>query len=114
MKVRRVAPSAGSWARKLTRQSVADMFEGMDGINVTVPEALHEFVQVRVVEGGYGSVNEYIGELIRADQKQHALAVLGTEILKGAHSGPSVPMTDSEWDDIRREVRQRFQARQSG
>ena len=86
----------------------------MEGISVTVPEALHEFVQARVVEGGYGSVGEYVGELIRADRKQHALTILGAEVLKGACSGPSVPMTDEDWREIRNEVRQRFDARKTG
>ncbi len=76
----------------------------MEGINVTVPEALHEFVQARVVEGGYLNVGEYVGELIRADQKQHALTVLGAEILRSAGNGPSVQMTDADWNDIRSEV----------
>jgi antitoxin ParD1/3/4 len=86
----------------------------MEGINVTVPEALQEFVQARVVEGGYLSVGEYVGELIRADQKQHALTVLGAEILRSAGSDPAVPMTDADWNDIRREVRQRFESRKTG
>jgi len=86
----------------------------MEGIHVTVPEALHEFVQARVVEGGYRSVGEYVGELIRADQKQHALTVLGAEILRSAGNGPSVQMTDANWNDIRSEVRQRFESRKTG
>jgi len=81
---------------------------------INLDEVLQEFVQARVTQGGYGSVSEYIGELIRADQKRQALAVLEAEILKGAHSGPSVPMTDEDWEEIRSEVRQRFEARQSG
>jgi putative addiction module CopG family antidote len=86
----------------------------MDGINVNVPEALQEFVQARVVQGGYRNVGEYVGELIRADQKQHALVVLGAEILKGATSGPSVPMTGDDWEGIRTEVLQRIESRKIG
>lgn len=86
----------------------------MEAINITVPEALQEFVQARIVNGGYGSASEYVGELIRADQKQYALTVLGEEILKGASSGLSVPMTDGDWQEIRDEVRQRFEARKTG
>ena len=86
----------------------------METTNIAVPEALQEFVQARIVEGGYGNVSEYVGELIRADQKQHALTVLGEELLKGAHSGPSVFMTDGDWQEIRDEVRQRFDTRKTG
>ena len=86
----------------------------MEGLNITVPEALHDFVQARVAQGGYQSVGEYIGDLIRSDQKQQALTVLGAEILKSAGNDPSVPMTDADWGDIRDEVRQRFEARKTG
>ena len=86
----------------------------METKNIAVPEALQAFVQTRILEGGYQSVSEYVGELIRADQKQYALTVLGEEILKGARSGPLVPMTDGDWHDIRDEVRQRFEARKTG
>lgn len=86
----------------------------MESTNIAVPEALHEFVQARVVEGGYGNASEYVGELIRADRKQHALALLGEELLKGAHSGPSIRMTDGDWQEIRAEVQQRFEGKQQG
>jgi antitoxin ParD1/3/4 len=86
----------------------------MESTSFAVPTALQEFVQARIVAGGYGSASEYVGELIRADQKQCALTVLGTEMLKGLHSGPSTPMTDNDWQDIRDDVKQRFAARNPG
>ena len=86
----------------------------METINIAVSEALQEYVQMRVSEGGYESVSEYIRELIRADQQQQARAVLESEVLKGARSGPSVPMTDDDWQEIRRDVRQRFEAKKTG
>jgi antitoxin ParD1/3/4 len=83
----------------------------METMNIAVPEGLQEFVQARVAQGGYGSVSEYVRELIRADQKQQAREVLEAEILKGGRSGQSMPMTAEDWDEIRNEVRQRFEAR---
>jgi antitoxin ParD1/3/4 len=85
----------------------------METMNIAVPEALQEFVQMRVTEGGYQSVSEYIRDLIRADQRQQARAVLETEVLKGVRSGPSVPMTDDDWQGIRSDVRQRFEGARS-
>jgi putative addiction module CopG family antidote len=76
----------------------------MQSMQITVPEALSGYVQSRVAGGGYESAAAYVGELIRADQKQHALAVLGEEILKGDRSGQSVRMTENDWSDIRNEV----------
>ena len=59
----------------------------MDTMNIAVPDALKEFVQTRVAEGGCSSVSEYVRELIRADQKQQAWAVIEAEVLKGLRSG---------------------------
>jgi antitoxin ParD1/3/4 len=86
----------------------------METMTIAVPETLQEFVQARVAERGYGSASDYIRDLIRADQKQQARAVLEAEVLKGARSGASVPMSDEDWQEIRNEVRQRFEARNSG
>jgi antitoxin ParD1/3/4 len=86
----------------------------MESLNVAVPETLQAFVQTRVAEGGYGSASEYIRDLIQADQKQQARSVLEAEVLKGARSGPSVPMTEEDWEEIRNEVRQHFEAKRTG
>jgi antitoxin ParD1/3/4 len=86
----------------------------MESLNVAVPETLQEFVQTRVAEGGYGSASEYIRELIRADQKQQVRVILEAEVVKGARSGPSVPMNEEDWEEIRNEVRQHFEAKMTG
>ena len=65
----------------------------MDTMNISLPDSLKEFVQVQVSEGGYSNASEYVGELISADQKQKAWAVLEAEVLKGIRSGKSEPMT---------------------
>jgi antitoxin ParD1/3/4 len=84
----------------------------METINYAVPDGLKDFVLARVTEGGFGSVNEYIGELIRADQKQKAKALLEAEVLKGVRS-PKAPMTENDWADIRAEVLRRCEARKA-
>lgn len=83
----------------------------METMNIALPPALKEFVQTRVAEGGYGSVSEYMRELIRADQEQAAKALLEAEILKGLRSGESALLTEREWAEIRSEVLRRHQAR---
>ena len=86
----------------------------MDTMNIALPETLKEYVQMRVNEGGFGSVNEYVGELIRADQKQKVLAALEAEVLKGLRSGSAEPMTEKDWAEIRGEVRRQGEARAIG
>lgn len=83
----------------------------MDTMNIALPTGLKEFVQDRVATGGYGSVSEYVRELIRADQKQTAKTVLEAEVMKGLNSGPSARMTKKDWESIRAEVRRRGQKR---
>jgi antitoxin ParD1/3/4 len=83
----------------------------METMNIAVPDGLKAFVQTRVAEGGYSSVSEYVRELIRADQKQQAWAVVEAEVLKGLSSGPAVAMTAEDWASIRAEVRNRIETR---
>jgi antitoxin ParD1/3/4 len=84
----------------------------MDTVNISLPENLKEFVVTQVSEGGYGSVSQYVSALIQADQQQKAKAVIETEVLKGVQSGPSAPMIAEDWQRIRDEVRERFDARE--
>jgi antitoxin ParD1/3/4 len=77
----------------------------METMNYTVPDSLKEFVLQRVNERGFDSVGEYIGELIRADQKQKAWSVLEEEVLKGIESGPPEPWTEEDWASLRSRVR---------
>jgi antitoxin ParD1/3/4 len=83
----------------------------METMNIAIPEALKEFVQQRVSNGGYSSASEYIRELIRLDQRQSAKAVLEAELLRGLASGPPVEMTKQDWADIRQEARKRISSR---
>ena len=83
----------------------------MNTMNIALSAKLKEFVQREVRRRGYSSVSEYVRELIRGEQERQAIAALETEILKGLDSGPSTPMTKTDWQDIRTEVRRRTAAR---
>ncbi len=85
----------------------------METLNISLPEGLKEFATIQVTEGGFHTVSEYLSELIRADQRRKAKAVLEAELLKGLNSGPFVPMTADDWNSIRQEVSQRHEARQN-
>lgn len=69
--------------------------------------ALKRFVQNRVAEGGYGTVSEYVRELIRNDQRQLARSLLEQELLHGVRSGPARRMTTKDWHAVRQMVRRR-------
>ncbi|MGD9633010.1 MAG: type II toxin-antitoxin system ParD family antitoxin [Pirellulales bacterium] len=81
----------------------------MDALEFNLPDQLMEFVRVRVTQGGYQNVSEYICELVDADQRKQAWAILESEIAKGIDSGPAEPMTPQDWADLRRRVSERAQ-----
>lgn len=76
-------------------------------MNPAIPDALREFVQTRVAEGGYASVDEYLGRLVEADQEQSARERLEEELLHGL-AGERVPVTAEEFDRLREEIRGRY------
>ena len=58
-------------------------------MNISLPEALRDFVEKRVSEGGHGSSSEYVRELIRRDRDREQLKLL---LLEGARSAPGAEM----------------------
>jgi Arc/MetJ-type ribon-helix-helix transcriptional regulator len=82
----------------------------VDTMDFSIPEQHRDFVQARIVEGGFGSAKQYLERLIEDDKRRHAPLDLDTELLRGLESGPSVPMTTEDWESIRAEVRDRIEA----
>jgi antitoxin ParD1/3/4 len=77
-------------------------------MNVSLPEAMKSFVEERLSSDGYGTISEYIRELIRADQKrreEEKLEALLMQRLQG----------DSEFEfeikDVREELAKRLKKR---
>ena len=79
----------------------------MTTMNISLPEAMRKFVEKQISEEGYSTASEYIRALLRDEQKRKAKAKLEELILEGINSGESTPMTAQDWEDIRREVRER-------
>mgnify|MGYP002625430789 CR=1 FL=1 len=55
-------------------------------MHITLPEPLRAYVEQRVSEGGYGSVSDYVRELIRLDVKRTADRRLEGMLLEGVDS----------------------------
>jgi antitoxin ParD1/3/4 len=73
-------------------------------LNVSLPEALKDYVQRRVAEGAFRDPSDYVGALIRGDRKRQAEARLEALLLEGLDSGPAEPM---DWPAIRAEAYRR-------
>ncbi|MGK7928464.1 MAG: type II toxin-antitoxin system ParD family antitoxin [Spirulina sp.] len=77
----------------------------MKTMNVSLPDTMRDYIEQQVKAGGYGSVSEYIRDLIRQDQKQKAKEQIETLLLEGLDSGNATPMSDRDWREIRQAVR---------
>jgi len=66
----------------------------MTSLNISLPEALKEYVEGQVATGDWGTPSEYVRELIRQD-KERRLGNLELE-LAAAAQGPKVdvPLTE--------------------
>ncbi len=59
-------------------------------MNVSLPETMKSFVEERLDQDGYGTVSEYIRDLIRADQKRRAEAQLETLLLERLQNNAAI------------------------
>jgi antitoxin ParD1/3/4 len=77
-------------------------------MNISLPEALREFVEKRVAEGSFSNVSDYVRALIRDDRAKRAQASLEAKLLEGLESGPAVVADDAYWEDLKRDARARI------
>lgn len=59
-------------------------------MNISLPDALKQYVDEQVDAAGYGSTSEYMRDLIRQDQQRRAADKLAALIADGLASGPAV------------------------
>jgi antitoxin ParD1/3/4 len=69
----------------------------MTSLNISLPEALKQYVEGQVASGDWGTPSEYVRELIRQD-KERRLHNLEQDLIAAA-KGPKVELSVS---DIRR------------
>lgn len=74
----------------------------MATMNVSLPDALKDFVEAQVGERGYGTSSEFVRELIRREQARAQLRALVTD---GLASGEGSRLDDAYLDRLRQRVR---------
>jgi antitoxin ParD1/3/4 len=74
----------------------------MGTMNVSLPDSLKAFVEEQVAEKGYGTISEYVRELIRRDQDRKHLRNI---LLEGARSAPAEPADSAYFDALRGRIR---------
>jgi antitoxin ParD1/3/4 len=76
----------------------------MSTMNISLPEALKNFVDEQVAGGSYGTSSEYVRELIRRDQGRRHLRGL---LLDGAASAATAPVDEAYFNNLRERIRNR-------
>jgi antitoxin ParD1/3/4 len=74
----------------------------MGTMNISLPDALKEYVDEQVAQRGFATSSEYVRELIRRDQEQRRLRDL---LLAGASSPPALTADAKYFDGLRGRVR---------
>ena len=83
-------------------------------MNVFVRPELEKLINEKVQSGQYGSTEEVLNAALQLlkehDEVEDRLEKL---LQEGEDSGEPTEMTQQDWDDIRREVRQHYQQRKA-
>ena len=66
----------------------------MTSLNISLPEALKQYVEGQVASGDWGTPSEYVRELIRQD-KERRMASLEQELI-AASRGPKIELSVAE------------------
>ena len=74
-------------------------------MNVSLPDTMKSFVEERLANDGYGTISEYIRELIRADQKRREEEKLETLLLQRLQGDTKF---EFEINDVRKELAKRL------
>ncbi|MDZ8032994.1 type II toxin-antitoxin system ParD family antitoxin [Nostoc sp. DedSLP04] len=73
----------------------------MTSINISLPESMKAFVEEQVAQGGYGSVSEYLQELITQDQKRKMQEHIEELLIAGLESGETIEVNNEWWQHKR-------------
>lgn len=79
-------------------------------LNISLPETMRQFVEKKIATEGYGTISEYVRELIRADQSAENER-FDRLIAEAYASGEAAPLTKAEIDEARRIVKERITSR---
>lgn len=82
----------------------------MTTLNISLPEKMRSFVEEKIARDGYGTISEYVRELIRADERSERDR-FESFIAEAYKSGAAESLSKSDIDKARSTVRKRIAAR---
>lgn len=77
----------------------------MVSMNISLPDAMRDWVQEQIDSGKYASASDYVRDLIRHDQ-EYASQFIQNAISEGLESG----ISDRSMDDLLREAKSKAKA----
>jgi antitoxin ParD1/3/4 len=77
-------------------------------LNISLPKALKDYVEIQLKERGYSTASEYLRELIRDDQRRRAVEKLELLALEGLASGNMIEATPEYWQKKHRDLARRL------
>lgn len=75
----------------------------------TLPETIFRKAERLAQDRGYASVSDYVSELVEQDESspfESRSAEVEAALIAGLDSGPATPMTSTDWDELKRRVRE--------
>ena len=66
--------------------------------HLSLPNSLKKWVEKHATESGYGSVSDYVGEVLTRERERSRI---DSYLLAAIDSGESTPMTARDWRQIR-------------
>ena len=79
-------------------------------LNISLPEPMRAFIEEKISSGGYGTISEYVRELIRADQRRDQMA-FDRLVREAFESGEAAELTKADIDEARAIVKKRIAGR---
>ncbi len=76
-------------------------------MNVSLPRAQREFVEVEAERSGCTTTSEYVRRLIHDAQARAAQELLERKLLNALESGEPIDASPEYWDEKRRQLRAR-------
>ncbi|MBK8302161.1 MAG: ribbon-helix-helix domain-containing protein [Pyrinomonadaceae bacterium] len=80
-------------------------------VNISMPKSMKDDVDKVVEAEGYGNTSEFFRDLVRGRLNERTQRRLDELILEGLNSGPSTPLTQADFEEIRRRGMERIAKR---
>ena len=77
----------------------------MQSMNISLPDAMMQFVEEQVAAGAYASASEYMRDLVRAEQKRQAKQQLEQVLLESLNSEDAFEPAAETLEEVRQRIR---------